>query len=186
MYTQNSASYRHDLKNHYLLLRVLIEKGERKKALDKLEELNSAIIKKKYVKTGVKIIDSILTSKIFEAENFANVKYEVIIPNDIYYDEHDMTILFGNLMDLAIQEVKKIKNRDKRNVSLKVMFEIDAGGQGWININLNHDVLIQTITLDLIENGLVNVLKLIKRYKGIVNYGTMGEEFKVEIKMLML
>jgi len=188
MYSQNLHTFRHDLKNHILLIKNFIKSGDEEEALAQLELFNNMINEKKGKKTIVTIIDSILDFKIFEAEYHGiYVDSRVIIPYDITYDEFDMTILFGNLMDFAIRELKKVEDSTKKEILLRVLFECDRDMRGWFKIKMVYPVVKENITVELIEEGLKkNVAKIVEKYEGYATYGTVDNNFEVNIKMLLL
>lgn len=97
--------WRHDYRNHIQTMKVLAAEGELdalKKYLDKLDEdLNTVDV---VVKTGNKMTDAILNSKISLAKSKGiNVIADAKVPVELKMSDIDLCIVIGNLFDNAIE-----------------------------------------------------------------------------------
>ncbi len=97
--------WRHDYRNHIQTMKVLAAEGDLdalKKYLDKLDEdLNTVDV---VVKTGNKITDAILNSKISLAKSKGiNVIADAKVPVELKMSDIDLCIVIGNLFDNAIE-----------------------------------------------------------------------------------
>ena len=97
--------WRHDYRNHIQTLKVLAAEGDLdalKKYLDKLDEdLNTVDV---VVKTGNKMTDAILNSKISLAKSKGiNVIADAKVPVELKMSDIDLCIVIGNLFDNAIE-----------------------------------------------------------------------------------
>lgn len=97
--------WRHDYRNHIQTMKVLAAEGDLdalKKYLDKLDEdLNTVDV---VVKTGNKMTDAILNSKISLAKSKGiNVIADAKVPVELKMSDIDLCILIGNLFDNAIE-----------------------------------------------------------------------------------
>lgn len=97
--------WRHDYRNHIQTMKVLAAEGDLdalKKYLDKLDEdLNMVDV---VVKTGNKMTDAILNSKISLAKSKGiNVIADAKVPVELKMSDIDLCIVIGNLFDNAIE-----------------------------------------------------------------------------------
>lgn len=97
--------WRHDYRNHIQTMKVLAAEGDLdalKKYLDKLDEdLNTVDV---VVKTGNKMTDAILNSKISLAKSKGiNVISDAKVPVELKMSDIDLCIVIGNLFDNAIE-----------------------------------------------------------------------------------
>ncbi len=97
--------WRHDYRNHIQTIKVLAAEGDLdalKKYLDKLDEdLNTVDA---VVKTGNKMTDAILNSKISLAKSKGiNVIADAKVPVELKMSDIDLCIVIGNLFDNAIE-----------------------------------------------------------------------------------
>ena len=97
--------WRHDYRNHIQTMKVLAAEGDLdalKKYLDKLDEdLNTVDA---VVKTGNKMTDAILNSKISLAKSKGiNVIADAKVPVELKMSDIDLCIVIGNLFDNAIE-----------------------------------------------------------------------------------
>ena len=95
----------HDYRNHIQTMKVLAAEGDLdalKKYLDKLDEdLNTVDV---VVKTGNKMTDAILNSKISLAKSKGiNVIADAKVPVELKMSDIDLCIVIGNLFDNAIE-----------------------------------------------------------------------------------
>ena len=97
--------WRHDYRNHIQTMKVLAAEGDLdalKKYLDKLDEdMNTVDV---VVKTGNKMTDAILNSKISLAKSKGiNVIADAKVPVELKMSDIDLCIVIGNLFDNAIE-----------------------------------------------------------------------------------
>ena len=97
--------WRHDYRDHIQTMKVLAAEGDLdalKKYLDKLDEdLNTVDV---VVKTGNKMTDAILNSKISLAKSKGiNVIADAKVPVELKMSDIDLCIVIGNLFDNAIE-----------------------------------------------------------------------------------
>lgn len=104
---------RHDLNNHFIVLRGMLDCGredEAKKYLDDLipHELGN----KREVQSGNTAIDSILNYKMLEAEQHSVAfELDVQIPKELGISSHTMSIILGNAIDNAIEAAEKTEEK---------------------------------------------------------------------------
>lgn len=114
----------HDLKHQISVLRNMDEK-ERDKSLGEVEK--AIMIYGNIAKTGNETLDIVLTEKSFLCESY-NIRFTYMIDGESlsFMAPYDISSLFGNAIDNAIESVMKEEEREKRiiklNASLKRMY----------------------------------------------------------------
>lgn len=119
---RQTRSFRHDLKNHLLVLQGLLEDGAIQEAKAYTEKINRAVTAASFAHyTGSAVLDALFNQKLgLAAQEGIQVKSEVKIPADFSVDDFDLCILFANAIDNALHacreaEEKYISLSTKRN-----------------------------------------------------------------------
>jgi sensor histidine kinase regulating citrate/malate metabolism len=109
----------HDLKHQITLLRAEASSNEKLEYLDQMEREIKAYEAQN--KTGNKVLDTILTGKSLQCQN-QGIGLTCVADGSLLNFMHPMDIstLFGNALDNAIESVKKIGDPDKRLIHLSV------------------------------------------------------------------
>ena len=77
----------------------------------------------KYVNTGNLELDMILNHKLAKAEAMScQIQSQIVIPFQLPVDGYDWNVLFGNLLDNAIEAMEQIKDR-----FLEIRIQYDRG-----------------------------------------------------------
>lgn len=118
---KSTRSFKHDMKNHLAVLKLLVGKNEHNEALKHIEQMTDAIITaKEYAQSGNIIIDSILNFKLQEAEQHGiSVSLELNIPEQLNITSFDMSVILGNLLDNAINACSKLEKEKRLDVKIK-------------------------------------------------------------------
>ncbi|MBQ2886522.1 MAG: GHKL domain-containing protein [Alphaproteobacteria bacterium] len=119
IYTANARLY-HDLHNHLEIMRSCITQGKSDEALQYLDALQAPIQNiTKTVWTGDEAIDYLLNSKLslMKEENIVS-KVNIEFPGNTNIRSADLTAVLGNLLDNAIEAVRKCE--ENRCISLTI------------------------------------------------------------------
>lgn len=102
---EQTASFRHDIKNHFLVLRELLTNGSVKKAVSYLSNLEESANSLSYpVHTKNAAVNALLGSKLMIAkQNHLHTEVEIEIPSPCIIKDIDWCILLANAMDNAIE-----------------------------------------------------------------------------------
>lgn len=109
----------HDLKHQIVLLK---EEANSQKSLEYLDQMEREIkVYEAQNKTGNRVLDAVLTAKSTHCQN-RGIELKVIADGKALSFMNDMEIssLFGNMLDNAIENVEKQKDHDKRLIRLYV------------------------------------------------------------------
>lgn len=115
-YSQNLASgdnklreFRHDYKNHLIVMNSYLNNGRIEEAREYLEGLNESISESlKRISTGNFVVDAVLNNKAHYAQSKdIAISFSGNIP-DIGASPQDLCLIFSNLVDNAIEACEKI------------------------------------------------------------------------------
>lgn len=146
----------HDLKHQIAILRSEVTSEEKLEYLDQMEREIKAYEAQN--KTGNKVLDTILTGKSLQCQN-QGISLTCVADGSALDFMHPMDIstLFGNALDNAMESVKKIADPDKRLIHVSVSRQ-----KGFLRIRVENcyegDIVF--------ENGLPSTTKRDKRYHG--------------------
>ena len=109
----------HDLKHQIAILRSEIGTGQKLEYLDRMEEEISAFEAQN--KTGNEVLDTILTAKGLSCQQ-KGISLTVVADGHAldFMDVMDLSALFGNALDNAIEAAEQVKEPDQRLMSLSV------------------------------------------------------------------
>lgn len=181
---------RHDIKNHLNIIDRLIIDKEYESAKNYVENINKKTAEDYGVRvTNNKIIDAILFNKR-EICQQKKIKFDLDIrlPEKIGIDDFDICVLYGNLLDNAIEACEKIDiNGQDRYIKIK---SIIKGRSLFINIkNSNSGEVYKdgsrflTSKKDKINHGIgiTNVKRTIEKYNGSMKIDYSDKYFNVSI-----
>jgi signal transduction histidine kinase len=184
---EQQRQFRHDMKNRIQILNNIAEHGdisELKKYLSEVEAKHKEY--EVFSNTGNLIIDSIINSKLGDAaEKGIRVTASVMIPAAIGVNTDDMVVIFGNLLDNAIEASERVKN--SKYIDLFVSYE---EGCMILRIRNNFDKVKIDKAGDFVTRkeddalhgiGIKSVKSTVAKYDGIIEFATDGTEFTVDI-----
>lgn len=110
-----TKSIRHDMRNHLASIKARIETGEYQKAEKYITDTIGQLEKKEEIShTGHFLLDSIINYKLRNIKKCgAQLRYHAVIPNDLPIEDFDLTIILGNLLDNALEALKRINAAEK-------------------------------------------------------------------------
>lgn len=146
----------HDLKHQIELLRLEVDSEEKMAYLDQMEQDIRAYEARN--KTGNKVLDTILTTKSLQCQNQGISLTCVADGKEIeFMHPMDISALFGNALDNAIESVKKLNDPEKRLIHVSV-----AKQRKFLRIRVENCYEGEIV----FENGMPATTKRDKRYHG--------------------
>lgn len=108
---EQTRSFRHDIKHHFLTLSGLLEQGELETAKGYLRKLETVSETLSFpCNTGNTVVDIVLGSKLSAArQNGIQAECLVKLPSPCSVDELDLCILFANAVDNAVHACKDVE-----------------------------------------------------------------------------
>ena len=136
-------------------------------------EINNSIL---YSETGNIAIDSVLNYKLTQAkENDVKITADISVPDNLALDPADITAITGNMIDNAINALKKIAV-DKRKLFVNIYYD---RGRLFVVIKNTFNGQITEVNGELLTNssdkikhgyGMKNIEKRLQKYNGIIDY----------------
>jgi len=165
----------HDLKNHLLLLQ---DETVAKQLASKIESYES------YINTGNEFLDIVISEKIQMArESDIRTECDIDFRQGDFVDPLDISTIFGNLMDNAIEATMNIDDSNKYifvDVQVKERLLIIVIKNSMIG-TYNPDSQTSKTNSSFHGYGLVNVRKSVKKYNGEYSINSHANEFMISV-----
>ena len=186
---------RHDLKNHVLALRGLWEEKAWEKLGDYLKRMeDSAQLGMSGEAAGNRAVDALLCQKRKLAEEKGiDWECDVRVPKRCSVDEFDLCVLFGNLLDNALEACVRLQQKERgQEQGSKPFIRVQAGNvKSCFLLEVKNSMDIGekqrngSAKEDLQEHGigLLNVGDVVRRYNGVMN--TERQEGIFDISILL-
>ena len=180
----------HDLKHQINLLK---SGADSEKAGEYLEQMEREIkIYETQNKTGNNVLDTILTSKSMHCQRHG-IELKFMGEGQLlnFMEDMDISALFGNMLDNAIESVVKIKDRQKRLISLHVIqdkqfIRIRTENYCEENVQFQDGIPITTKKHKRFHGyGMKSMKKIIEKYGGSVMAGKTDNWFELKILIPM-
>ncbi|BFK82384.1 sensor histidine kinase [Clostridium baratii] len=107
---------KHDINNHNNIISVLLQNGEYDELKNYMDKYNENIINldNEVLICKNKIIDAICLSKrSICKESGIDIKFDIKVPEVINIDDLDLCIIYGNILDNAIEACNRIADQSK-------------------------------------------------------------------------
>ena len=155
----------HDLKHQITLLKA---EANSRKSIEYLEEMEQDI--RSYEaqnKTGNKVLDAVLTSKSLYCQN-NDINLTCVADGTLldFMAEMDISALFGNVLDNAIESVQKLDDKEKRLIHLSV-----AEQKSFLTKKDKH----------LHGFGMKSIQSTVRKYGGSVTTGVRDNWFELRV-----
>ena len=189
---RQSERLRHDMKNHIIALSGLFQSGEWEKMGDYLKNMEDRSLELGADLTGNQAVDALLYQKRKWADR-EHVKWEcdVQIPKVCGINEFDLCVLFGNLLDNALEACERMRCRGLYggeccfvNIQAKIikkcfllemknsMDRMEKYEEGFTKKNPQEHKI-----------GMLNVRDVVQRYDGVMNIEAGNGVFTISILM---
>jgi hypothetical protein len=185
---RQSERLRHDMKNHIIALSALSRNKEWEKIDDYLKKMENIALDVGGDMTGNKAVDALLYQKRKRAEE-ENVKWEcdVQIPKECLINEFDLCVLFGNMLDNALEACGRIQKGECRFINiqaktvkkcflLEVKNSMDRTEKYAVGFTNKADSQEHGI-------GLLNVGDVVHGYNGVMNAQAKNGIFVISVLM---
>ncbi|WP_029191999.1 sensor histidine kinase [Paenibacillus elgii] len=171
---EQTRSFRHDIKNHLLVLHQLI-KGEKTNEADEylrnMEAVSNSLSFQ--VQTGNVAVDALLSSKLdIATQKGIHTHCTILIPKQSFIADMDWCIILSNALDNAISASEDIARQD-RWIHLSGKYK---GNAYLLNIE---NCCPKDTKLPLEGTGLSNIRAVIKKYNGKMEIEVSDNIFKL-------
>ena len=121
---------KHDMDNHLLRLKDLIEKEKYAESLEYLETVKSSTAAdKKLIDSGNDLIDSMLNYKLARLHDNIAQKYDIVVPKDLSFTEFDLNVIIGNLADNALEALEQLPADEPKKLEISIRYK-----QGYLKV----------------------------------------------------
>lgn len=182
----NLRALRHDMKNHFQLVKAYINEDKFEEAKSYIEALEDyGKVTGQYVDTGNQEVDTILNYTLERAAKLScKIETKIAVPEESFIPGFDLNVLLGNLLENAIEALEKTEERYlyvgmnyKRGVLLVRIWNsydgrLKKNGETYITRKKdkeNHGI------------GLKNIHEVIEKYNGEQMIDTTDKLFKTDV-----
>lgn len=176
---------RHDMKHHLSELYAMSKENANTEIVTYIQDMQEFMLNdSEYVRSGNKEIDSVFNYMLSKANKVLDrVEYKINIPATMKIKPFDITVLFGNLMENAIDAAVNSENEKWVYVSLqyeKGMLFIEVKNS-YLKINKSGDKYLSTKAGKGHGIGLRNVNRIVSAYQGTMEITDTDNIFDVKI-----
>lgn len=181
-------SFRHDMKRHFAEISVLASTGEIGQIKNYVSAMeNNLVESRRLVDSGNTALDTVLNYMLQRAvDKKIQVNVKVVVPCNLNLSAYDMNIIFGNLLENAIEAQKDVKNP---SIDLEINYLMDS-----LVVEISNRCLQKVIfkgglpvtTKQSVREhgyGLKNVKKVLDKYISTLDFECSDERFTVKILM---
>lgn len=180
---------RHDMKNHWQMVQTLLASGRLSEALDYTyriqDQLEFHTRSHQIISTGNPFLDAVLTSKLGQAAaSGIQVDTEIMVVKNMKIDMVDCGIIFGNILENAIEACLKQSGEADRRIPVKLLYKKGMLVCGICN-SMDPDTSVRSgfaTTKPEAEGhglGLPNVREAVAGYGGTLNLKAQDGRFEV-------
>ncbi len=184
---QESQTFYHDLKNQHIIVAEYLKNGDYEKAKEYMNKLKLVDHERILIRrTGIEVLDILIECKKREAET-KHIQVKVSSdPIKLELTEQEITALFGNMLDNAIEACMRLKEEERW---IKISFKV-SGDMAFIQVaNSCKEVLrgkdgeIRTTKTDWRVHGLgmASMKMIVEKYAGNLEIDTRENSFTVSI-----
>lgn len=179
--------WRHDFRNHMHVLRIHLENGEFEKCRSYLlqleKDLEDVDLK---IKSGNAMADAILNSKMSLAKT-KGIRLDVTakVPEALLISDTEFCVLFGNLMDNAMEACEKIVSQEERFIRVYIGIYKKQFYMSVTNATSQTKRIEWYITDKGVGHGfgLYRIDKIVKKYQGYLKRRSEPGVFVTEIML---
>lgn len=185
-----TRKYRHDMNNHLICLKRLIEVGDMDGTKEYIGQMNANMqeIKNKSYNTGITIFDVLMNYHIEQLESEVDVKIKGCCNQSVALSDIDMCIVFSNLIQNAVEALNR-SNREGEFFHVEI-----KEGKEFVGIKIVNSLLPETVQVDEKGNlqtvkkdkenhgiGILNVKETVEKNGGKIEYQLEKEQIVCEV-----
>ena len=175
-----TKSFRHDIRNHIIVVKKLLQNGKLEEAVCYMEDMDSMAEKMSFpCSTNNPVVDILVENKLGIAKSMGiNADCSLLLPYPCIVRDIDICIVLSNALDNAIQACKNM----------------DTGTEKYIQLSgrMQGDFLMMEIRNSFHGKGafkkgtgLSNVKKVAEKYGGAMSIETQGNAFVLHVLLII-
>lgn len=188
---ENLRRFRHDYRNHMIVVHALLESGSTDRARDYINAMNSGIgdtLKK--ISTVNFVADAIINNKaVVAAQSGNSISFSGQIPCDGIADE-DMCTILANALDNALEAIDKMDSGNTISVEAFVKnnsFFLNISNPVKENVRIGKNNTIKTTKKNSSEHGIgsKNIQRVVKKYNGALTLSCENLVFDFGVRLTL-
>lgn len=193
-YSERIRKFRHNMKNHFIVMERLTQAKEYERLQEYLEQFSRSndIFNTKVI-SGNSLIDALLHNKFEVASKYnIDVDYDIEIPVKLQFEDVDLCIIVGNALDNAIDAAKRVLEKAYIYIEMKfkqgnLVFKIINSFDGTLEYDKTGKNL-KTRKKDKENHGLGLGLieETAQKYNGLVELKITEKEFIISVLLYQL
>ena len=158
---EQTKAFRHDIKNHLLILDSMLRKGQLEESRAYLQKLNAASTALFFpYRTGNPVVDILLSEKLgLAAADGTKTQVSVILPKSSEIEDVDWCVIFANALDNALKACRAAEGSPEICISGK--------RQGDFYLLEFHNTCAENAVLKM-GTGLSNIKSVAEKYHGAI------------------
>ncbi len=175
-----TKSFRHDIRNHIVVVKNLLQSGKLEEAVSYMEDMDDMAEKMSFpCSTNNPVVDILVGNKLGIAKSMGiDVDCSLLLPYPCSLRDIDICIILSNALDNAIQAVKRL----------------DAGREKYIRVSgrIQGDFLMIEVEnsfhgKDTFKKGtgLSNIKKVAEKYGGAMSIETQENKFVLHVLLIL-
>ncbi len=175
-----TKSFRHDIKNHMMVVKELLHNGNVDKALGYMGDMENLMYDMQFsVNTNNPVLDILLGNKLGIAQNNQiQVQCKFVCPYPCEITDIDLCIIFANALDNAIAGCNCLPHDREKYIYINGKMQ----GDFWFIEISNSYIKEKDIR---VGTGLSNIKAVVEKYHGAVNMRTDGDMFVLSILLII-
>lgn len=176
---ENTKAFRHDVKNHIVVVKGLLQKDKIKQALSYIGDMESITEKLSFpCSTNNPVVDILVGNKLSIAKEIGiNVSCCLLLPTICFVRDIDFCIILSNALDNAVQACKCMKDDTEKYIDVTGRIQGD-----FILIEVKNSYQGGRFRPG---TGFSNIKAVAEKYHGTMRIKTQGREFELSVLLII-
>lgn len=185
---EDTRKFRHDLNNHLVSIRELVDEKNWKKLETYLDGLQIELgtIQKKKFETGNSILDALSLYLLAGVDSDVDVSINAHLEEKLIIDSVKLCTIYSNLLNNAVEEIERYPDTCGRYIAVEIWSDED-----WLKLEIRNSLfenakdLRKTSKKDTQNHGfgIRNVKEKVEEMEGMILFSQKAGEFCVEVTL---
>lgn len=191
-YINEIRSIKHDMQAHMVILQYYLETENYEKAKTYLEDMKGHQNFEKwiFIDTGNDLVNAILNDTLSQSSKKILFSHDGMLPENLRMEEYEVCTLFSNLFSNAKEACERLEHSEP-----VIYMEVKSEGDFYfikIQNPIEWEIDVKNLgNITSKENqkehgyGLKNIIEVVERYNGEIDFVVMDQIFCVEIALIL-
>jgi len=177
---EKTKSFRHDIKNHIMVVKQLLQNQKTEAALQYVVGMEGLTADISFpVSTNHPVLDILLGNKLGIAEeNQIEIKCSLVVPYPCGISDIDLCIILGNALDNAISACSRISNEKQRYIHVSGKVQGD-----FLFMEIENSYCGKRVIRS--KTGLANIRAAVEKYQGAMEIRTKDGKFVLSLFVII-